>query len=102
VLQGANTGTRDIDIWFEDVSDPRIGEAVAEAEGIWVSRSFGMRPPQIGGDALGDRVDVVTHVHGLGTFEDELANTFRANRQRPKTDTVQFSALEFGRSGLTG
>ncbi|MBK7579905.1 MAG: hypothetical protein IPI67_06825 [Myxococcales bacterium] len=25
VLQGANTGTRDIDIWFEDLSDPRIG-----------------------------------------------------------------------------
>jgi hypothetical protein len=65
VLQGANTGTRDIDIWFEDTS----------AGGIWVSGSFGMRPPQVGGDALGDRVDVVTHMHGLGNFGDELANT---------------------------
>jgi predicted nucleotidyltransferase len=75
VLQGANTGTRDIDIWFEDTSDPRIGKAVSEAGGIWVSGSFGMRPPQIGGDALGDRVDVVTHMHGLGKFEDEFSNT---------------------------
>jgi predicted nucleotidyltransferase len=74
VLQGANTATRDIDIWFEDTSDLRIGEAVREANGIWVSGSFGMRPPQIGGDAIGDRLDVVTHMHGLGTFQEELPN----------------------------
>jgi predicted nucleotidyltransferase len=79
VLQGANTGTRDIDIWFEDTSDPRIGEAVNEARGIWVSGAFGMRPPQIGGDALGDRVDVVTHMHGLGEFEQEIANTLEVD-----------------------
>jgi predicted nucleotidyltransferase len=75
VLQGANTGTRDIDIWFEDLSDPRIGQAIREAHGVWVSGSFGMRPPQIGGDAVGDRLDVVTHAHGLGTFLEELTNT---------------------------
>ena len=75
VLQGANTGTRDIDIWFEDTSDRRIGDAVREAKGIWVSGSFGMRPPQIGGDAVGDRLDVVTHMHGLGTFQQELSNS---------------------------
>jgi predicted nucleotidyltransferase len=74
VLQGANTATRDIDVWFEDTSDRRIAEAVGEAGGIWVSGSFGMRPPQIGGDAVGDRLDVVTHMHGLGAFADEYAN----------------------------
>ena len=75
VLQGANTATRDIDIWFEDVKDLRIGDAVREVHGIWVSGAFGMRPPQLGGDVLGDRLDVVTHMHGLGTFDSELANT---------------------------
>jgi predicted nucleotidyltransferase len=75
VLHGANTGTRDIDVWFEDVSDPRIGAAVRDAKGIWVSGTFGMRPPQIGGDAVGDRLDVVTHMHGLGTFDEELLHT---------------------------
>ena len=75
VLQGANTATRDIDIWFEDVSDVRIGNAAREANGIWVSGSFGMRPPQLGGEALGDRLDVVTHMHGLGTFAEELVHT---------------------------
>jgi hypothetical protein len=72
VLQGANSGTRDIEVWFEDTSDVRIGEAIREAHGIWISGSFGMRPPQIGGDAVGDRLDVVTHMHGLGTFAQEL------------------------------
>lgn len=75
VLQGANTGTRDIDIWFENLSDERIGTAVREAGGIWISGNFGMRPPQIGGDAIGDRLDVVTHMHGLGPFEEEVAHS---------------------------
>jgi predicted nucleotidyltransferase len=75
VLQGANTATRDIDIWFEDVSDVRIEQAVREARGIWVSGAVGMRPPLIGGDSVGDRLDVVTHMHGLGTFAEELPNT---------------------------
>lgn len=75
VLQGANTSTRDIDIWFEDTTDSRIGVAVKEAGGIWISGSFGMRPPQIGGDAVGDRLDVVTHMHGLGSFAQEQAHS---------------------------
>jgi hypothetical protein len=75
VLQGANTSTRDIDLWFEDLSDPRIDVAVREAGGIWVPGAFGMRPPQIGGDSVGDRLDVVAHMHGLGTFAEELPNT---------------------------
>ena len=71
VIQGANAATRDIDLWFEDISDPRIATAIQEARGIWVSGAFGARPPQIGGDAVGDRLDVVTHLDGLGTFAQE-------------------------------
>lgn len=75
VLQGANSSTRGIDIWFEDVTDPRIGQAAQEANGIWVSGSFGMRPPQLGGDEIGDRLDVVTHMHGLGAFAEEIQHS---------------------------
>ena len=39
----------DIDLWFEDPSDVRIVQAVREVGGFWVSGSFGLRPPQIGG-----------------------------------------------------
>lgn len=74
-LQGANAATRDVDLWFENLADPNIGKAIEAVGGIWVSGSFGMRPPQIGGDAVGDRFDVVVHMHGLGRFADEVGNT---------------------------
>jgi hypothetical protein len=70
-LQGARVVTQDIDLWFEDRSDPRIAEAVKRAKGVWIPRSFGMMPPMIGGDALGDRFDVVLTMSGLESFARE-------------------------------
>jgi predicted nucleotidyltransferase len=73
VLQGANTATQDIDLWFESTSDPGIKAAVDAVGGTWVSGSFGMMPPTIGGEALGDRLDVVVHMHGLDAFDVEFS-----------------------------
>ncbi len=70
--QGARIATVDMDLWFEDATDPRIAEATNAAGGVWVSGTFGMRPPQIGGLAKADRFDVVTHAHGLDAFEQEF------------------------------
>jgi hypothetical protein len=72
-LQGANTTTVDIDLWFETVADPQIGEAAAVAGGIWIS-GFGMMPASLGGP-LGDRLDVVLHMSGLGNFREEHARS---------------------------
>ena len=36
-LQGANTTTLDIDLWFERTSDPRIAEAARAVGGDWIS-----------------------------------------------------------------
>ena len=47
--------TADVDLWFEDRTDARIGEAVRRAGGVWIPGNFGMMPPTIGGDILGDR-----------------------------------------------
>ena len=75
LLQGARGATEDIDLWFERLDDPRIGEAAREAGGFWVSGAFGMRPPALGGEALGDRFDVVVHMHGLRSFAEEYSET---------------------------
>lgn len=72
LLQGARGATEDIDLWFENTQDPAIADAVRAAGGIWISGSFGMGPPRIGGDALSERFDVVTTMTGLGRFADEL------------------------------
>ncbi len=74
LIQGARGATEDIDLWFEDVTDSRIGEAALAAGGIWVSGSFGMSPPRLGGEALSERFDVVTHMSGLGDFASEYAS----------------------------
>jgi hypothetical protein len=68
-LQGANTTTVDIDLWFESTSDPRIRDAAETAGGLWIS-GFGMMPAHLGGP-LGDRFDVVLHMSGLGQFAEE-------------------------------
>lgn len=73
LLQGTRGMTEDIDLWFEHLDDPRIGEAVRAAGGVWVSGNFGTLPPMIGGGALEDRFDVVTHCHGLDSFETEAS-----------------------------
>ena len=73
VIQGADTMTADINLWFEDRTDPRIGEAAKRVGGVWVPASFGMMPPMLGGDALGDRFDVVLTLDGLSDFSAEAA-----------------------------
>jgi predicted nucleotidyltransferase len=72
VLQGARGVTEDIDLWFERLDDPRIAEAARAVGGVYVTGTFGMQPPQLGG-ALGDRFDVVAHVHGVRPFAQEDA-----------------------------
>lgn len=72
-LQGANTTTLDIDLWFETAADPQIREAAAVAGGIWIS-GFGMMPASLSGP-LGDRLDVVLHMSGLGSFHEEHARS---------------------------
>lgn len=71
LLQGARGSTEDIDLWFENPDDPRIAEVVRKAGGFWISGSFGLGPPRIGGDALGQRFGVVVHMDGLDAFSTE-------------------------------
>lgn len=71
LIQGARGSTEDIDLWFEDPTDPEIGAAVRAAGGIWISGSFGMGPPRIGGEELSERLEVVVHMSGLASFDVE-------------------------------
>lgn len=68
LLQGARGATEGIDLWFHDLSDPRIGEAAHRSGGFWVTRS---EPPMLGG--MGERFDVVTTMSGLPDFDEEYA-----------------------------
>ena len=73
LLQGARGVTEDIDLWFERLDEPAIGEAARAANGFWISGNFGMRPPGLGGLGLEDRFDVVLTANGLDDFATEYA-----------------------------
>lgn len=75
LLQGARGATEDIDLWFEALADPRIGEAARKVGGVWVTRT---QPPMLGG-AAGDRWDVVTTMSGLPSFAAEYADSKAMN-----------------------
>lgn len=67
VLQGADTVTQDLDLWFASLGDPAIALAARKAGGVFVTRSS---PPMIAGEGL-DRIDLVVHCHGLKGFDAE-------------------------------
>jgi hypothetical protein len=71
-LQGAPVVTQDVDLWFEDLSDPRISKALREIGAAYVP-PFDLNPPMLAG-AGAELFDIVLRMDGLKRFADEVAN----------------------------
>lgn len=69
VLQGADTATQDIDLWFRSIADPRVAAAATRAGAILISRTT---PPLLSGPDL-ERIDLVYRCDGLEDFDLEFA-----------------------------
>ena len=69
-FQGAPVVTQDVDLWFEDLNDPRIREAIREVGAAYIP-PLHMNPPMFAGGGV-ELFDIVLTLHGLGTFEEEL------------------------------
>jgi hypothetical protein len=69
-LQGAPVVTQDVDLWFEDLSDPRISEALREVGAAYIPPS-NLNPPMFAGGGV-ELFDIVLTMHGLGTFAEEV------------------------------
>jgi hypothetical protein len=74
VIQGADLGTDDIDLWFDSLSAPGIDEAARAAGGMIAWRAS---PPMITGKGL-DHIDIVTRCDGLRGFDAEYAGALEA------------------------
>ena len=74
-LQGAPAVTQDIDLWFEDLSDPRLGKALSRVGAAYVPPTESHPPLLVGGGA--ELFDVVTHMHGVGSFRSERRRSIR-------------------------
>jgi hypothetical protein len=81
-LQGAPVVTQDVDLWFEDLSDGRISNALREVGAAYVP-PFELNPPMFAG-AGAELFDIVLRMDGLNSFAKELKNCveFPIGRQR--------------------
>lgn len=68
-LQGAPVVTQDVDLWFEDLSDAHIRDALQEVGAAYISPS-NLNPPMFAGGGL-ELFDIALTMHGLGTFAEE-------------------------------
>jgi len=68
-LQGAIVVTQDIDLWFEDLNDPRMAEALRKIGAAYVP-PFDLNPPMFVG-AGAELFDIVIRMDGLKSFAQE-------------------------------
>jgi len=77
ILQGAPTGTKDIDIWFKSMDNPLLMSIIRECGGVYIPPAIvAMNAPMFGGTLT--LFDPVSNPSGLKQFEDEYgkAETF--------------------------
>jgi len=72
-LQGAPVVTQDVDLWFEDLNDPGIRKALKQVNAAYVPPTAST-PPLFAGDGV-KLFDIVVHMHGLESFDEEAKNT---------------------------
>lgn len=90
-LQGAPVVTQDVDLWFEDLSDPRIREALREVDGAYVPPSV-QNPPMFAGGGV-ELFDIVLTLHGLGTFAKEWSNCVEVSLGRHKLKVLRVDRI---------
>ena len=69
-LQGAPAVTQDVDLWFRDLSDPRLTGALQRIGASYIPPTHST-PPLLAGAGT-DLFDIVVHMHGLETFDEEV------------------------------
>ena len=74
-LQGAPVVTQDIDLWVENLEGEGFRRAIRKMGGTYVP-PIGLNPPLLTGETI-RLFDLVLTLHGLDSFEDELAHALR-------------------------
>lgn len=68
-LQGVPAVTEDIDLWFRDLSDPRLQTALERVGAVYIAPTAS-NPPLFAGEGA-ELIDIVLHMHGLKGFRSE-------------------------------
>jgi hypothetical protein len=90
-LQGAPAVTQDIDLWFKDLSDPNLMEALKKVGGVYVAPT-GSTPPMFAGQSVA-LFDIVLTMDGLGDFDEEIENTVDMRIGRVQVKVLRLSRV---------
>jgi hypothetical protein len=90
-LQGAPVVTQDVDLWFENLGEPKISSALQEVGAAYVPPSH-LNPPMLAG-AGAELFDIVTRMDGLGTFADEFRNCVEISLGREKLKVLSLERI---------
>lgn len=74
-LQGAPAVTQDVDLWFENLADPRLAEALRGVGASYIPPTAST-PPLLAGAGT-ELFDIVVHMHGLESFAQEARQALR-------------------------
>jgi hypothetical protein len=90
-LQGAPVVTQDVDLWFKDLSDPGIKKALKKVGGAFVP-PIGLNPPMFAGKSV-QLFDIVTVMHGLDSFDEEIENTIELSIGKFSLKAINLSRI---------
>jgi hypothetical protein len=90
-LQGAPVVTQDVDLWFEDLSDRHIREALREVNAAYVPPSI-LNPPMFSGGGV-ELFDIVLTMHEIGTFPEEFRNCIDVSLGRHKLKVLRMDRI---------
>ena len=90
-LQGAPVVTQDVDIWFRDLEDPGIRRALKKVNGAYVPPIMS-NPPMLAGEAV-NLFDIVVHMHGLRSFDEERRHTLKIPLGRFKVMVLKLERI---------
>jgi len=71
-LQGAPVVTQDVDLWFEDLADPKISRTLQTVGAAYVPPSS-LNPPMLAGEGA-ELFDLVIRMDGVESFASEFKN----------------------------
>jgi hypothetical protein len=90
-LQGAPVVTQDVDLWFENLGELKISQALQEVGAAYVPPS-NFNPPMLAGPGA-ELFDIVIRMDGLGDFADEIKNCVEISLGRQKLPVLSLERI---------
>ena len=90
-LQGAPVVTQDVDLWFENLGEPKISQALQEVGAAYVPPG-NFNPPMFAG-AGAELFDIVLRMDGLATFAEEAKNCVEIPLGRQKLKVLSLERI---------